>query len=151
MNDILEFAQLEKGKLDVRMQDVAVSEAVARAEELLSLGIREAGLRYERSEVAAGLVVRADPERLQQILLNLLTNAMKFTAAGGTIGVSCGAGEDRVRIFVRDSGKGIPAAELERIFEPFVQVDPERQPSRQRGVGLVCRSAAIWPGPWAAT
>ena len=68
-------------------------------------------------------IVRADREKLRQVLLNLLSNAIKFTEPGGRVEVTCVSENDRVGIAVRDTGVGIPAEELERVFEPFVQVN----------------------------
>ena len=83
-------------------------------------------------------VVRADPEKLRQILLNLLGNAMKFTASGGRVALACETDRDAkvIRMRVTDTGRGIPADQLERIFEPFVQVDRHRTHESQQGVGL---------------
>jgi signal transduction histidine kinase len=69
-------------------------------------------------------------------LLNLLTNAIKFTPADGIITVECSADDRLTRLAVRDTGCGIPEEHLGRIFDPFVQVDRNRVESRQRGVGL---------------
>lgn len=88
----------------------------------------------------SGIAIRADREKVQQILLNLLTNAIKFTAPGGRItveGVPCSERPTMVGISVRDTGIGIPAAKLEAIFEPFVQLGSRPRPANQRdGVGL---------------
>jgi signal transduction histidine kinase len=79
--------------------------------------------------------VRADSDRLSQILLNLLGNAIKYTPDGGAVSLSCEVDEDTVRIHVRDTGAGIPADRLTYIFEPFVQ--GERALNRpHEGVGL---------------
>ncbi|MEO5815895.1 MAG: ATP-binding protein, partial [Gemmatimonadaceae bacterium] len=82
--------------------------------------------------------IRADAEKVRQILLNLLTNAVKFTDAGGRIAVRCDADATAraVRVSVSDTGRGIPADQLDRIFEPFVQVDRHRTHESQQGVGL---------------
>ena len=80
--------------------------------------------------------VRADPEKLRQILLNLLTNAVKFTDAGGRVTLRCAIDADAVRVRVTDTGRGIPHDQIERIFEPFVQVDRHRTHESQQGVGL---------------
>jgi signal transduction histidine kinase len=79
--------------------------------------------------------VYADAEKLEQIILNLLTNAIKFTAAGGSITVQCRADETHAHVAITDTGCGIEANDLERIFDPFVQVDA-RLTRAQRGVGL---------------
>ena len=68
-------------------------------------------------------MARLDREKLQQIVLNLLTNALKFTDPGGQVELRCGVADARLRITVADTGRGIPADQLARIFEPFVQVD----------------------------
>lgn len=74
--------------------------------------------------------------RLRQVLLNLLTSAMKFTEEGGSIVVTCEQDEHDVRIRVRDSGRGIASDQLSRIFEPFVQSDRHLAHESQQGVGL---------------
>jgi signal transduction histidine kinase len=83
-------------------------------------------------------VVRADAEKLRQVLLNLLGNAVKFTDAGGRVALACAtdAAAGVVRVRVSDTGRGIPAERRASIFEPFVQVDRQRTPEGQQGVGL---------------
>ena len=79
--------------------------------------------------------VLADKGRLQQVLVNLLANAVKFTPQGGTITVSTATGAEAVRVSVADTGIGIPADRLESIFEPFVQLGRNLS-SRHEGTGL---------------
>ena len=134
VDDILAFAQLDSGNVNVRLQNVPVTAAVSRAESLIRLQLRQSELTFA-SRCAEDTLVRADPDRLQQILLNLLTNSIKFTPAGGRIAVDCERGDERVRIRVRDTGVGIARDQLEHIFAPFVQLGATRDDSRQ-GVGL---------------
>jgi PAS domain S-box-containing protein len=136
INDILSFAQLDAGRLDVRPVAVPVNEAVARAESLVRLRMHDSGLEFTCAPCDGDSVVRADPDRLQQILLNLLTNAIKFTNAGGRISVECEPAGERVRIRVRDTGVGIPADRLQSVFEPFVQLETQYTGDPHRGVGL---------------
>jgi PAS domain S-box-containing protein len=134
INDILSFAQLESGHVEVRPVPVPVRAAIARAEALIRLRLEEAELTFTFEPCDE--VVLADPDRLQQILLNLLTNAIKFTGRGGRVTVSCSRTRDRLAIHVRDSGVGIPPNDLQRIFEPFVQLDRQTAKDTSRGVGL---------------
>ncbi|MEO8189474.1 MAG: HAMP domain-containing sensor histidine kinase [Acidobacteriota bacterium] len=148
IDDILNFARLESGKVDVRLETVSVGTALTRAETLLRPRIEEAGLTFSFDARAHGADVRADPDRLQQILLNLLTNAIKFTPRDGQVrvevdadadagaGADAGAEDPAVQIHVRDTGTGIPPDQLERIFDPFVQLDRRQVPASRRGVGL---------------
>lgn len=137
INDILSFAQLESGRVTVRPAAVPLSAALQRAEALVHIRAEDAKLQLDvTSGCDEKIVVRADPDRLQQVLLNLLTNAMKFTSPGGRVWVECDSEAERVRIHVRDTGIGIPAEQLERIFEAFVQLDQQPEDPSSRGVGL---------------
>jgi signal transduction histidine kinase len=131
INDILNFAKLESGRVDVHLAPIRVADAVTRAASLVHVRIAEEGLAFEAPD-CNGAEVLADPDRLQQVLLNLLTNAVKFTPAGGRISVTCEHQRERVLLRVHDTGIGIPPEQLQRVFEPFVQLDA----SRADGVGL---------------
>ena len=99
--------------------------------------IRAKHLRYDAGGCSRELAVHADPEKLRQILLNLLSNAIKFTDEGGVIALACSADRNTVRIHVKDAGIGIAADQLEKIFEPFVQVDRRlNRPMEGTGLGL---------------
>ena len=138
ISDILEFARLESGRVDVKPGPVRASEVIARAASLMRVQVKDAGLRLNITPCQEGGTVMADPHLLQQILLNLLTNAIKFTPGGGEISVSCEARDDRFLLHVRDTGIGIADEDLERIFSPFVQVQsgPSAATAAARGVGL---------------
>ena len=140
INDILNFAKLEAGKVDFNIADTSVLDLAGGVQALVAPQMHARGIRvvYERCDPE--IAVRADAEKVQQILLNLLTNAQKFTSSGGRIGITCAGTGDVVSIAVSDTGRGIPADKLESIFEPFVQVDrhlaSDTVPHSQRGIGL---------------
>jgi PAS domain S-box-containing protein len=137
INDILSFAKLEAGQVELDVGHVDVPHTLGEVEALVAPQLSTKGLRYRSDMRVPGLAVRADPERLRQILLNLLGNAIKFTHEGGHIAVACDADASRVVIHVRDTGVGIPREALERIFDPFVQVGRDlRAPSDGVGLGL---------------
>ena len=137
INDILSFAKLEAGQVELDVGDVSVPATVAEVESLLAPQLAAKGLHYEAGCCEAALVARVDPERLRQILLNLLGNALKFTPEGGRIAIECAEQGHEVAVRVRDTGIGIPLEALERIFDPFVQVGRDlRAPSDGVGLGL---------------
>ncbi|MEP6767317.1 MAG: ATP-binding protein [Acidobacteriota bacterium] len=136
IDDILNFAKVESGKVDVRTETVSLGTALTRAEALLRPRLEEAGLAFSFDARAHGTDVCADPDRLQQILLNLLTNAIKFTPRGGRIRIDVEAEEGTVLVRVQDTGRGISPDQQDRIFEPFVQLDRSQVPAARRGVGL---------------
>ncbi len=134
INDILNFAKVEAGQLDFHMVDVRVADIGKEMHELVAPQLAAQRLHFERADSDA--VVRADPEKMRQILLNLLSNALKFTAPGGTIGIDYVTMNNVVRIEVWDTGCGIPQGQLDHIFEPFVQVDRGLTSPAPGGVGL---------------
>ncbi len=136
INDILNFAQVEAGQVEFTPTDVEVRELLIGLEPIVGPQLAGGGVRYSCASGEPGLRVRADYERVRQILLNLLTNAIKFTAEGGSVTVSCACSEDTVSLSVADTGRGIERDKLERIFEPFVQVDRHLTNVSQQGVGL---------------
>jgi len=136
IGDILDFARLEAGSTSVMPEPVSVAEALDRAESLVEVRFAEADLTYEAASCPPDLCVRADPDRLQQILLNLFTNAAKFTPPGGTVAASVEADEETAHIRVHDTGPGIPASDQDQIFDPFVQADEEGRSSDGIGLGL---------------
>ncbi|CAA9303549.1 MAG: Phytochrome, two-component sensor histidine kinase; Cyanobacterial phytochrome B, partial [uncultured Gemmatimonadaceae bacterium] len=143
ITDVLNFARLDAGRIEFHLADVDVASVVADVEPLVAPQFVARGIAFQPEACAPAAparppCARADPERLRQILLNVLTNAAKFTDAGGRVALSCGqdAASGAVRVRVQDTGRGIPADQLERIFEPFVQVDRHRTHESQQGVGL---------------
>jgi signal transduction histidine kinase len=134
INDVLDFARIDAGRVEYRLGHVPVGEAVADALSLVDMQAREKRLQLN-TRGKADVQVHADPERLRQILVNLLSNAVKFTDADGRIDVEWLAVEDAVEIRVSDTGIGIPQECLESIFEPFLQLDGDFN-RRRSGAGL---------------
>lgn len=136
INDVLNFAKLEAGAVSLDLQPIRIGQVLETLDELIRPQVEVKSLRLVQESRGCDAVVRVDPEKVRQILLNLLANAVKFTQEGGEITLRCEAAPDEVRIEVQDTGRGIPAAELPRIFDPFVQVDRELTVGSQHGVGL---------------
>jgi signal transduction histidine kinase len=136
INDILSFARVEAGKLEIRLEPVALDAALHQMEASFLPQVSARGLTYHYDGCDPSILVKADPERMGQIVLNLITNAVKFTDPGGEIRVSCALDGDYAATRVQDTGRGIPADRLSSVFEPFVQVDRERTDASSQGVGL---------------
>ena len=123
VNDVLDFAKLESGHVSMTMKDVNVAEVFGSIEPLVLPQLMSKGLHFDKDQCSSELHAQADPEKLEQILLNLLSNSIKFTPRDGSIRLSCESTETTVRIKVADTGRGIPQEKQDRIFEPFVRVD----------------------------
>ncbi|HUQ83302.1 MAG TPA: PAS domain S-box protein [Gemmatimonadaceae bacterium] len=134
INGVLNYARVETGTIRYDLTDVPIGGLIVGVELMVAPQLRAKGLVFTTA-CRPDIAMRADPEKVQQILVNLLSNAVKFTDSGGTVELSCDGASDRVRIRVRDTGVGIPADKLEAIFDPFMQVD-QRLTRRHDGVGL---------------
>jgi signal transduction histidine kinase len=115
--------------------DVPLAAALRDAVALVAPQAAAKQLALTAAACAPDLAARADADKLRQVLLNLLSNAVKFTGPGGAVTLECAAADGEVRILVRDTGVGIAADQLARVFEPFVQVD-QRLTRTADGVGL---------------
>jgi signal transduction histidine kinase len=135
ITNLLNLVRLGSGQVTYQLGDVVAHEAVNQTVNLIAALITEKGIVCDVGECDASVVARADPEKVQQILINLFSNAIKFTPAGGRISVKCEAVDSTTRIVVADSGIGIPPGKLDAIFDPFIQVK-EGFAGRDTGVGL---------------
>jgi signal transduction histidine kinase len=140
INSILDVARIESGRFDLASDRVNIPRMVRHC-------VRQSDAAAQAAEVALVVEVpddlpllRADERRIQQALNHLLSNAVKFTEAGGTVSVGAVLGTDgRLRLFVHDTGIGIPAEDIDRVFEPFTQFGREHRPvpPRVRGNFIV--------------
>jgi PAS domain S-box-containing protein len=137
IQDVLNFAKVDAGQTEYHITAVPVDEALHDTESMIAPQILAKGLRYSYSGVGKTTAVLADPEKMQQIVLNLLTNAVKFTDPGGTITLSSELSGKCVDIRVADTGPGISPEKLKKIFDPFVQAERRlNQPVQGVGLGL---------------
>lgn len=135
INDILNFAKLEAGKIELVVEPVPVGRTLAELTPLIEPQSRSKDLKFVYSPPPTDITIAMDRDRVHQIMLNLLTNAVKFTPPGGAITLDWAATASDVVIHVRDTGIGISPEKLGRIFEPFVQVGQFRTDTNH-GVGL---------------
>ncbi len=134
VDDLLDVSRIARGKVEMRRDTLEVSKIVANAAEVASPLIEER--RHQLTlEVEEGLAVTGDAARLQQVIVNLLTNAAKYTDPGGSIAVRAARSGEQAVIRVEDNGIGIPASVLPHVFERFYQ-GPRDQSRAQGGLGL---------------
>jgi len=138
INGVLNYAKIDAGVVLYAIADVHVDETLSTCEALTAPQARAKQLDLRYVHCDGRLTVRADEEKLQQIVFNLLSNAIKFTSAGGRVTLDCTVTSSHaIAVRVQDTGHGIPADEIERVFQPFVQIDSKlTRSSEGTGLGL---------------
>jgi signal transduction histidine kinase len=134
IEEILTFSRIDAGKEEVHGEMLDVVQLARDVEELLEPQAVLKGLELSVTLPDQSVLVNTDPTKLRQILINLLGNALKFTDAGAVV-LEMSVADDSVTFCIRDSGPGIDSADLERIFDPFTQVDQSLK-RRKGGTGL---------------
>jgi len=135
INEILDIARIEAGKLALSLEPVLISEVVAAALDMLRL--EAASKRIDVVVTALEGYVLADRQRFQQVVLNLLSNAIKYNRAGGAVRVSSEVGAEQVRLSVGDTGRGIAPEMMSRLFTAFDRLGAEQTAIEGTGLGLV--------------
>jgi len=131
VDDLLDLTRISKGKVDLKAEVVDLRETVRRTRDDHRETFEQRGIDLRLTEPAGPLFVRGDPARLTQVVGNLLHNAAKFTPSGGVTNITVSAVAGGAEVRVRDSGVGMEAGQIERLFEPFEQA--ERGPARPYG------------------
>jgi signal transduction histidine kinase len=134
IDDLLEMSRAMGGKLQIRVGDVSLDETLAAAVDSLRPVADERHITLDVADTRAG-VIQADPDRLREVISNLLSNALKFTPREGHVWVSARRTGNRAEIRIRDDGEGIPEEFLPHVFEPFKQADASVT-RRHGGLGL---------------
>jgi signal transduction histidine kinase len=139
INEVLDLARIESGHLALSPEAVSVVEVIKDTVDLIGPLATERALHiHAPSPTECAWTVQADRQRLKQVLLNLASNAVKYNRHGGSISLTCHAGDHgRVRIAVADTGPGIPADKLPRLFTQFDRLGAEHSEVQGTGIGLV--------------
>jgi signal transduction histidine kinase len=132
---LTDLARLQAGRLSMQTTPIDMGKLTAAVGQRLSIVAQEKGITLN-IESDSMPEIAGDGDRLVQVLTNLVSNALKYTPSGGTIWVKTQVNHNGVEVIVRDTGIGIPVADLPRIFERFYQVDKARGPRRGTGLGL---------------
>ena len=147
INDILDLSKVEAGQMELRLQMVSVADVVSQVASTVEPLAAQKQIHMEFEAASAGQVL-ADEGKVKQMILNLVSNAIKFTPAGGTVTIKAARVVDRLEIVVSDNGIGIAEKDLQRVFKEFQQVDSGVN-RKQQGTGLglaLTRSFAILHG-----
>jgi signal transduction histidine kinase/ActR/RegA family two-component response regulator len=138
INEVLDISRIESGKVPLAPEPAAVGETLQEALAMVQPLAAERRIRIDSEPVTASNIhVFADRQALKQIVLNLLSNAIKYNRQGGMVSLACKPVEgDRVRLLVADTGDGIPAEKLGRLFHPFDRLGAEQTGIEGTGIGL---------------
>ncbi|MGK6310800.1 ATP-binding protein [Variovorax sp. DT-64] len=134
IDDLLDVSRINRGMIELKREDASLDGLVARALEATQT-LTEARNQQVKVDVPPDISLYADPERMVQVIGNLLTNAAKYTPPGGGIEVDAIVAEDQAVLTVKDSGLGIPRSDLDRLFQMFTQL-PHTRLHAQGGLGL---------------
>jgi PAS domain S-box-containing protein len=136
VNQLLDRANIDVGHVALDIGNVAVERALALTDAMVLSQCHAKSIRYRRDHVEPGVCVRADLERVEQVLINIVGNAVKYTSPGGAIEIACKVEETTVSIEVSDTGCGIPEDMLESVFQPYVRLRASSKTPAPVGTGL---------------
>ena len=136
INDVLDLAKVESGHIELSLEPVEVEPLITECLTLVSTLVEKRNIKINHS-VLNGTAVRADRMRLKQVLLNLISNAIKYNSESGSLKLEVQAeGTERLRILITDTGAGIPEDRLTELFQPFNRLDAEDSNIEGTGIGL---------------
>ena len=138
INEILDLAGIESGQLSLSKESVSLAEVMSECQAMMEPQAQQRGIRMTFPQFADPMFVNADRTRLKQIVINLVSNAIKYNQEQGTLVVDCAVvGPKRIRISVKDTGAGLPAEKLAQLFQPFNRLGQEAGSVAGTGIGLV--------------
>ncbi|MBE0502886.1 MAG: response regulator [Desulfuromonadales bacterium] len=138
INEILDLALIESGKLSLSLEPVALQEVLQECEVMVEPQAQQCGINVTFARLATPYFVNADRTRVKQLLINLLSNAIKYNTEGGTVTVTCTPSPpDAIRISVRDTGAGLAPEQIAQLFQPFNRLGQEAHGEQGTGIGLV--------------
>ncbi len=138
VNEILDLAVIESGSVSLTMEPLLLCDVLTDCEAMIEPLAQTNGIAVSYCPVDPTCFVHADHLHLKQVLINLISNAIKYNRAGGTVTVTCGLGPSgRIRISVRDTGHGLSADKLNHLFQPFNRLGQEAGAVKGTGIGLV--------------
>jgi signal transduction histidine kinase len=138
INEILDLTSIDSGKTVLTARAMPMAEVLDDCQAMIEPQAQRSGIHVGFPVLDRSILVQADPVRTKQVLINLLTNAIKYNRAGGRVDVRCTAAPGQpVRVSVEDTGEGLSQAQLDRLFDPFNRLGQELGAEPGTGIGLV--------------
>ncbi|MCK4840047.1 MAG: PAS domain-containing protein, partial [Desulfobulbaceae bacterium] len=136
INEVLDLAKIESGGLEMSIESFDMCSVIHESVELLSPVAASQNIEILLDEPDKSIFIEADRNRFRQIILNLLTNAIKYNKPGGGVSLFCEKSDKNIRLIVADTGPGIPQEKMDFIFEPFNRLGAETSSIEGTGIGL---------------
>lgn len=143
INDLLDLGRIEQGARPLQLQPVDVDRVFREAVDLVAAEATRCGVQVRRSQLPDALHVQADPRALVQVLINLLSNGIKYSRPGGIVSVDVAAGEQQVEIGIANQGPELTPLQLAQLFQPFNRLGAENSAVAGSGLGLVIAKSLI--------
>ena len=143
INEVLDIARIETGHVSLSIEPLDVSGILQEVLELMRPLAAARQISLTIDDDPHGWCVRADPQRLRQIFVNLVGNAVKYNSQGGDVRISGGRSNGRIRIRVSDTGPGIPPGKVSRLFQPFERLGAELGTIEGKGIGLTVAKGLV--------
>ncbi len=144
INEILDLALIESGKLSLSLEPISLSEVLLDCQAMIEPQAQKSGIHMSFPQFDSAYFAYADRTRVKQVIVNLLTNAIKYNSSGGMVEVACCVNsQERIRISVRDTGEGLSSDKLTQLFQPFNRLGQEAGGEEGTGIGLVVSKRLI--------
>ena len=138
INEILDLALIESGKLSLSLEAIALNEVMAECQAMIEPQAQKNAITVTFPALNTPIFVKADQTRLKQVLINLLSNAIKYNRMNGSVVVACHeSSAGQIRIYVEDTGEGLNTSQIEQLFQPFNRLGQEKNKEEGTGIGLV--------------
>ena len=138
INEILDLAKIESGKLSLSLEAVSLADVMVECQHMIDRQAHKRGIAMSFQDISTPYHVYADRTRLKQVLLNFLSNAVKYNCENGAVEVTCTASATgQIRVNVRDTGEGLSPEKLTQLFQPFNRLGQEASGEEGTGIGLV--------------
>ena len=143
VNEILDLAMIESGRLAWSLEPMSLAEVMHECRAAIEPQAQKSGIRMTYPEVEGDCFIKADRTRVKQVLISLVSNAIKYNQGGGSVVVECAVSMQRVRVSVTDTGAGMTPEKLDQLFRPFSRVSQDTSAVAGAGIGLVVTKRVV--------